>query len=382
MIKIIFTAICGFLLSCCFAVTDVWASSNPSFDSAMTSCNGYLTNPGNWQYSYGSSGYFTSPSCSVSGSAVWVMASMSAAGLKVHPDWTGVGPGLTFQISYSFTGTVPPSYYCQAGQVVPAGTTVSYSSASGEQCSGTCETAFAVGGSFSGSTVLTGNSCSATNGVTKSLTPASETSNADGSKTYCDPISGKCVTSVAAPATAPASSSSSANDSTASTSQTSNPATSSSSTTTTTTTGTGDGSGSTGSGSGSSTSVSNTTTDNPASTSSTATKCTTGVCDVGNADGNVGTLYTAGTDTPASVYNDFKANVANSPLISAATGFFTVSGLSGTCPTWQIPGNKYWGAAGFSFDFFCNSAFLALLTLAGYLVLAVGAFSAFRIALY
>lgn len=97
----------------------------------------------------------------------------------------------------------------------------------------------------------------------------------------------------------------------------------------------------------------------------------------------MGQLYQAGTDTPASVYNDFKAQVSSSPIMSAATGFFDASSLSGsTCPTWHIPGNKYWGQAGFSFDFFCSSGMLALLALAGYIVLAVGAFSAFRIAIY
>jgi hypothetical protein len=37
---------------------------------------------------------------------------------------------------------------------------------------------------------------------------------------------------------------------------------------------------------------------------------------------------------------------------------------------------------GFDFSFFCADGMLAILALAGYIVLAVGAFSAFRIALY
>ncbi|HEY8329026.1 MAG TPA: hypothetical protein VIO59_11350 [Rhodanobacter sp.] len=96
----------------------------------------------------------------------------------------------------------------------------------------------------------------------------------------------------------------------------------------------------------------------------------------------MGQLYTPGTDTPASVYGDFKAQVSSSPIMSSASGFFAVSLGGSTCPTWQIPGNKYWGPSGFSFDFFCSSGMLALLALAGYMVLAVGAFSAFRIAIY
>ncbi|WP_354546689.1 hypothetical protein [Rhodanobacter soli] len=96
----------------------------------------------------------------------------------------------------------------------------------------------------------------------------------------------------------------------------------------------------------------------------------------------MGQMYTPGTDTPASVYGDFKAQVSASPIMSSASGFFSASGIGGACPTWHIPGNKYWGQAGFSFDFFCADGMLALLALAGYMVLAVGAFSAFRIAIY
>jgi hypothetical protein len=102
---------------------------------------------------------------------------------------------------------------------------------------------------------------------------------------------------------------------------------------------------------------------------------------VGNADGNVGTLYNGGADTPGSVYSGFAASVQTSPIVSSVSSFFTVN-ASGSCPAWHIPGNKYWGAAGFDFSFFCDPAILALLAAAGYIVLAVGAFSAFRIALY
>jgi hypothetical protein len=102
---------------------------------------------------------------------------------------------------------------------------------------------------------------------------------------------------------------------------------------------------------------------------------------VGQADGNVGQMYQASTDTPASVYADFVSSVQSSPLISATTGFFTVN-ASGSCPTWHIPGNKYWGEAGFDFAFFCSDGMLALLALASYLIAATAAFCAYRIALY
>ena len=105
------------------------------------------------------------------------------------------------------------------------------------------------------------------------------------------------------------------------------------------------------------------------------------MCDVGNADGDTGGLYQASTDTPGSVYADFQAQVANAPIVSAVSGFFAVS-AGGSCPSWHIPGNKYWGAAGFDFTFFCNADVLAIMALAGYVVLAMAAFCATRIAIY
>lgn len=97
----------------------------------------------------------------------------------------------------------------------------------------------------------------------------------------------------------------------------------------------------------------------------------------------MGGMYEPSSDTPSSVYSHFRASVSASPLVSSVSGFFDTAGISGgSCPTWQIPGNKYWGEAGFSFDFFCAPGMLALFALAGLLVLAVGAFSAFRIAIY
>jgi len=105
------------------------------------------------------------------------------------------------------------------------------------------------------------------------------------------------------------------------------------------------------------------------------------MCDVGQADGDTGALYTASVDTPGSVYANFKSRVSGSPLITAAAGFFTVN-ASGSCPSWHIPGNQYWGQGGFDFTFFCDSGILAILALAGWIVLAVAAFSAFRIAIY
>ena len=105
------------------------------------------------------------------------------------------------------------------------------------------------------------------------------------------------------------------------------------------------------------------------------------MCDVGQADGQVGSLYTTSGDSVSAEFASYSAQVATTPIASAVPKFFSFT-PSGTCPTWTIPGNKYWGQAGFSFAFLCQPDFLALLQAAGLIVLAVAAFSAFRIALY
>lgn len=281
---------------------------------------------------------------------------------------------------FYWLGVVAPT--CTAGQGVPAGTQVNNFPSTGETCQNSCEVAMQVGGALSGSYVLNGNMCLGTGtGNPKSLTKPSQTKNADGSTTFCDPLSGKCVTSGGTNTSAPPPSSS-PNHTTDTASTTNNPATSSSTTTTSTSTTTGDGTGGTGgTGNSTTTTTGHSTTSAPASSSSTASKCTDGVCDVGNADGDTGLLYQAGTDTPGSVYGNFQSQVSSAPIVSAVTGFFTVT-TSGSCPTWHIPGNKYWGAAGFDFTFFCDSAVLAIMALAGYVVLAMAAFSAVRIAIY
>lgn len=297
--------------------------------------------------------------------------------------WKLIGPGGGSYGTFGFCGAPPPS--CTAGQAVAPGTQVQRFDSIGETCSGGCSMALNAGtmsgGQWSGGGgyVLTGAACAGSGpGGSKSLTKPSETHNADGTTTDCDPISGKCVTFGTTAQTVPASSSSSANHSTDSTSTTSNPATTSTTSSTSTTTGDGTG----GTGNGTTTTVTNGSTTTPASSSSTQSKCDTGVCDVGNADGDTGALYTAGTDSPSSVYSNFQAQVASSPIVSAATGFFSVS-LSGTsCPTWHLAGNEYWGASGLDLTLFCDPSFLAILVMAGYIVLGVAAFCAFRIAIY
>lgn len=354
---------------------------------------------------------WSSPSFAVTGAQARAACAADSANYKAHPPTVVTvdcllkvfSIGGQYNLSGSFGDRVypfdgPPPTQCTAGVVPPIGAVFQAWSPQGVTCYDGCDTSLEVGGPNNGMKVLNGNLCPMNPGQQPPNPdpppPPSETCHADGTCTWCDTISGKCVTAGKPPQTVPPSSSSSGgpNNTTTTNSNTTNGPTTSTTTTNTTTTnngtwtsdggGTGGGgTGSSGTTSGTSTTTGTSTTDTPASSSSTSSKCTGGVCDVGQADGDTGALYSAGVDTPGSVYENFKARVASSPLISAASGFFTVS-ASGSCPTWHIPGNQYWGQAGFDFAFFCDSGILAILALAGWVVLAVAAFSAFRIALY
>ncbi|WP_168709641.1 hypothetical protein [Rhodanobacter lindaniclasticus] len=381
-------------------VSPARASSNASYDLALSRCESQMS-------SYEAESH---PSCAVGPVTTVLNPSCPAQEVCLLVDY---GRGNYKALGWSFEGDPPPT--CNANEVVPTGTPYLYSQASGATCraSDRCEMAFNVGGPNNGGYSLTGAVCSAsgadfTGGDIPDPAdppppgkPPPETSNPDGSTTFCDQISGTCVTAAPGAGGPPPSSGDTgdhaANGSTDSSSTTTNGATSSTTTTntsstTTSTTNTTTTGGGTSGGSGDSTSVGTTTgtttgtqtstTDTPASSSSTSSKCTTGVCDVGQADGIVGGMYQPSGETPATVYAQFRASVSASPLVSSVSGFFDTAGISGTCPTWHIPGNVYWGLDGFSFDFFCSAGMLQLLALAGMLVLAVGAFSAFRIAIY
>lgn len=281
---------------------------------------------------------------------------------------------------FSFSGPPPPPT-CSAGTFVPGSWPTGHSGvACHAGCAGEATLPSASAGTPAGLT-LTGAQCTASDSASTSVptTPQVTTCNSDGSScTYCDNL-GNCVTAdnpnnTPPPVTGsgtPASSSSAPSTGGSGSGTGTNPSSSSNSGS--------DTASSTGNG-GAQPANNGDYDSNPAH--STSSSCTAGdACNAGQASGVVGTLYQQSGDSVAAEYSNFKATVANSPLVSSATGFFTFT-PSGACPTWQIPGNEYWGKDGFTFDFFCTPQFLSILQLAGYLVLAIGAFCAFRIALY
>lgn len=377
-------------LASAFVVSPVRASSNPSFDAAMAACQSYNDPHAKEHFSPDPEQFDHCGLKAGDNVRVWFF-------IKCMPNRPScsLSPTPYPYTEWYFSGAPPLDCSTVAGQVIPAGTQVDTYPSTGAVCHNGCAVSLVLNGTSigppTGSNVYTGQSCPVSStGTPGSLTPPSQTYNPDGTTTYCDTLSGKCVTFGGSPA-APASPSSTPNHSTDTTSNTTTSPTTTTTTTTTTnnstTVITGDGSGGTGTGMGNGTattsgsSTSTSTTDAPASSSSTSTKCTTGVCDVGNADGQIGGIYTGNPSTPGQAYQSFVAQVRTAPIMQAATSFFTVN-ASGSCPTWHFAGNPYWGPSGLDFTLFCDPAMLTLLQLAGLIVLATAAFSAFRIAIY
>jgi hypothetical protein len=88
--------------------------------------------------------------------------------------------------------------------------------------------------------------------------------------------------------------------------------------------------------------------------------------------------YTPDTATVASEFAAFKSSALASPLIGAATNFFTVS-VSGACPVFDVPASAYWGHLVFSYH--CSGALADTLALCGWMMLAVAAYGAFKVAM-
>ena len=108
-------------------------------------------------------------------------------------------------------------------------------------------------------------------------------------------------------------------------------------------------------------------------------------CSAGKAStGDLSKLYTASTDTVGSVMGKYQDQFKSSPFVTAANNFLTVN-PTGTCPQLSIPAADFMGTniwAGLNPNLLCEGTLLNVMDLAGYVVLALAAFQAFRIALY
>ena len=101
--------------------------------------------------------------------------------------------------------------------------------------------------------------------------------------------------------------------------------------------------------------------------------------DPGSAGGDVGDLYTPTDKTMHSIVQNWWGQGPGTPLLGPTNAFFGNCSYSGTCPTWSYD-TEYTGALVFSQ--LCDGTLADILFFAGYVVMAMGAFAAFRIAIY
>ena len=97
----------------------------------------------------------------------------------------------------------------------------------------------------------------------------------------------------------------------------------------------------------------------------------------GDAGEGVGTFYERTDKTVGSLLTDFYGQVSNTPFVDAITQFMQADG-GGSCPTFTLPGNDFWDAQ--IFDAHCSGTFLAMLQAMGWVVLAMAAYIAIKIA--
>ncbi|WP_313497383.1 hypothetical protein [Pseudoxanthomonas mexicana] len=94
---------------------------------------------------------------------------------------------------------------------------------------------------------------------------------------------------------------------------------------------------------------------------------------------NLGDLYTPTEDTAASLMQAFFNAAGDTALLSQINTFFGNCGYAGTCPQWTYE-TDYTG--NMTFAQLCDGTIGDILSFAGFAVLAVAAFGAFRIAIY
>ncbi len=100
---------------------------------------------------------------------------------------------------------------------------------------------------------------------------------------------------------------------------------------------------------------------------------------VGAAAGALDGLYDGSGDTIASTVSAYVARIQSAPIMSVGTQFLSVT-LTGSCPVFTLPETAYWSAM--TFDYHCQGTLADALALGAYLLLAVAAYTAFKIAMY
>lgn len=97
-----------------------------------------------------------------------------------------------------------------------------------------------------------------------------------------------------------------------------------------------------------------------------------------NPGSGVGDLYKGTDKTVAGLMGKFYAQASNAPVMKGITNFMGINGGGGTCPVFTLPASDYWKAM--TFDAHCSDKWLELLKAMGWIVLAIAAYVAVRIA--
>lgn len=97
----------------------------------------------------------------------------------------------------------------------------------------------------------------------------------------------------------------------------------------------------------------------------------------GDAGAGVGTLYERTDKTVGSLVTEYYGHLTNTPFMYAITSFMHAEG-GGSCPTFTLPQSAYWKTA--IFDAHCQGTFLEMLQAMGWVVLAMAAYLAIKIA--
>ncbi len=88
-------------------------------------------------------------------------------------------------------------------------------------------------------------------------------------------------------------------------------------------------------------------------------------------------LYEKSGKTVESVLSKFNTQVRGTPMVAGITDFMTVPS-GGSCPVFSLGASKWWNAM--TINFHCGGDFLAFLRAAGWVILAIAAYAALRIA--
>lgn len=88
-------------------------------------------------------------------------------------------------------------------------------------------------------------------------------------------------------------------------------------------------------------------------------------------------LYKKSGKTVESVLTKFNTQVRATPIVGGIKDFMTVPS-GGSCPVFSLGASKWWNAM--TINFHCGGDFLAFLRAAGWVILAIAAYAALRIA--